>query len=1077
MEELLNVKDIEQRHAEEHGPDHPLTLAARHNLAVALMRTNALPDALDMHRQVAVAQCLVPTPALRPALVHLQTSRLLQIYSHPPLLVASRCSHRGCRLMALHTPQVRAHATTPPHTVHAFSCALSCTHQRTTALETVYELALCCQSLGFQSPPGDHRATLLLEAEDLFRQVKQAFGPSHHDEKPSLKALCARTSLASLLRRSSAGRLAEAEELLRVSLTTLRSAQGPLHPETLVATNQLGQLLHEKGRLMEALPLLRETLAGRLAVLGSQHPQTFNSRTALSRLLTDMGRPGEALSVLRPEDVAKASETFGAGCTRHAPIACPPSFRSHPSPSMSSSGPTPPPHRSHPAPPPPPHRHRISSRASQALDETLDEIANAYDECRNHHGGSMWRAAGHALAPRSDFSMSGKVASSGWNAVLELAVGTSKDVPAGAMGAPIARKSLFKQSLSVFKEKLDDLQTASRPRAGDRVRSRLAEMTTLLQAAGSAAEAQAQGQSHAQTQGEGRRLGTTGYDGGVAPLPERIARLKVAASKLREPGYTVRLFHADMCFAFPELGLYLDDAHMAAFAMSPEDLVGGGPSRVDVQHQMGSATTGGTTMLVEYNRTVGALFCLYWLCRLRLPSVPGSETLDGQAGFCFGVDEEWQPNPDATAMMSTAWGTEVEVQASKRSMFCDTIDWGQLHQLMIDAGLLIAAKDGSASVAVERTVAMLALTAVHDVMKVSGLLPTVLAAHAPYLGYQTGDTIEDHDIALGYVLEHDADALPCYAALVPHQQRPIKFTQAKLGFNHGWLVQAEAPPGALFNSFKALLDAGGLDSSDVAFYFVHWLTDLAGADPTPLRGSEKFAAKFPSSVLASFVRSFPLVQSLANIDQTALMEQFLHAWWPKEFGEPPRGPLAIAKMRLVVQAQAPLAQAAICHALEELPQPDLDLLAFEMALTGVSSQEYATSPASGGPAFLVYYSPAFIRLFVEDMRSSLRVLAEVYRAARKAYPLVNDGPQVDTCVTVRVDQLKALATLDEVPAVYDEGYCWVLVGKSERDAVVERQPLSALPSLLKSPHVAVMSLWRMHLFKRGGAISSVAPQP
>ena len=79
--------------------------------------------------------------------------------------------------------------------------------------------------------------------------------------------------------------------------------------------------------------------------------------------------------------------------------------------------------------------------------------------------------------------------------------------------------------------------------------------------------------------------------------------------------------------------------------------------------------------------------------------------------------------------------------------------------------------------------------------------------------------------------------LPCFDALPAELQRPIRFTQAKLGFNHGWLVQAEAPPGALFNSFKSLLEAGGLDGGDVAFYFVHWLTDLAGAEPTPLRAS------------------------------------------------------------------------------------------------------------------------------------------------------------------------------------------------------------------------------------------------
>jgi hypothetical protein len=101
--------------------------------------------------------------------------------------------------------------------------------------------------------------------------------------------------------------------------------------------------------------------------------------------------------------------------------------------------------------------------------------------------------------------------------------------------------------------------------------------------------------------------------------------------------------------------------------------------------------------------------------------------------------------------------------------------------------------------------AMLSLTVVHDIMKHTVLLPTVAAEHAPYLGHDAYATIFDHDIALGYVLRHDVHALPCVGLLNDEQRRPIVFTQAKLGFNHGWLVQAEAPPGALFSQAKVAL--------------------------------------------------------------------------------------------------------------------------------------------------------------------------------------------------------------------------------------------------------------------------------
>ena len=41
---------------------------------------------------------------------------------------------------------------------------------------------------------------------------------------------------------------------------------------------------------------------------------------------------------------------------------------------------------------------------------------------------------------------------------------------------------------------------------------------------------------------------------------------------------------------------------------------------------------------------------------------------------------------------------------------------------------------------------------------------------------------------------------------------------------------------------------------DVAFYFVHWFADLAGAEASPLTGCEKFVLKFPLHL--GFVGSF-----------------------------------------------------------------------------------------------------------------------------------------------------------------------------------------------------------------------------
>ncbi len=445
-----------------------------------------------------------------------------------------------------------------------------------------------------------------------------------------------------------------------------------------------------------------------------------------------------------------------------------------------------------------------------------------------------------------------------------------------------------------------------------------------------------------------------------------------------------------------------------------------------------------------------ALFAVYWLCRLELPDhFEGTDGLDGQRGFCFGVHaSSWAPLA-AEQLRAHADGDEAAAElVHKREGFLKSQDWAQLHRLVEDAGLLQRDGQGGVCVNVERTVAMLALTAIHDIMKNERLLPEVKPEHAPFNGFEAGDVIQDHDIALGYVLTHDAGCLPCYAALGPSERAAVRFTQAKMGFNHGWLVQAEAPPGPLFSTFKALIQSGGAANADVAFYFLHWLTDLAGAEPSPLRGCEKFVLKFPGPVLASFVRSFPIVQGLAERSMTSLMESFLLEWWPSdELGSPPRGPEAVALMRLVVQAQSRLAQLAVRDAFEQLNASEASVLCTEMARTGVADEapyeslgEGAQSSPSAGPAFLVYYSPAFVRqssCTVEGARLALSQLAATYAAARSLFPLSEDDAAKS--VTVRIDQLKALPgdAAKAAADMYSEGGVWVLVKKSKSEACVE----------------------------------------
>ena len=547
------------------------------------------------------------------------------------------------------------------------------------------------------------------------------------------------------------------------------------------------------------------------------------------------------------------------------------------------------------------------------------------------------------------------------------------------------------------------------------------------------------------------------------------------ASRIRKKSYSLAAFYEDVRAAFPELQLYLASVEKKE----------GGDGVADVTSGLGGDD--------EYRRTIGALFAVYWLMRIGI---------DGERGFSFGVDDHWVPHevPNLDAMTEKSGGsggkkgkagTSKDLAAgaagvsslpppaslkepAKRVAFYEKQDWERLLQLLVDSGMLIRdlSEPGGVRVNVERTVAMLSLTAFHDVMKVQALLPEVQAKHAPYEGFKAGDVINDHDIALGYVLDHYGESIPSYIAMSQDDQRTIRFTQSKMGFNHGWLVQGEAPPAPLFAKFKEVLNKEGVRPYDVAFYFVHWLTDLAGAEPSPLGGAEKFVLKFPHAVLDSFIRSFKVLNELAVKSETAVMEDYLTRTWSElsekitTIGPAPTDEDGVALMRLALQAQTPDKQSAILQAYRALPKEDVAVLRDEMARTGLSGQTFTAGPKwkeSKGPAFLVYYSPAFVRNFApQHALESLRVLAEVYRRARQMWPIQKEANSDPTgqSVTIRIDQIKELKLLD-IQSAFTQGESWVLCRKNDNEAVVERHSLEHHAQVREHATIAALS-YRSH---------------
>ncbi|CAJ1430276.1 unnamed protein product [Effrenium voratum] len=416
----------------------------------------------------------------------------------------------------------------------------------------------------------------------------------------------------------------------------------------------------------------------------------------------------------------------------------------------------------------------------------------------------------------------------------------------------------------------------------------------------------------------------------------------------------------------------------------------------------------------EFQRTIGALFCIFWLMRTHL---------DGKECFCFGLNSEWQSGMEELRQLP-----EEETQFKRRMNFYTNANWGAIEDLFRGAGLL--RPEGGHDT--ERTLAMLVLMTIHDIMKLDILRPSVLAEE--FCGYKPGDVIGDHDLALSYVLERCPEALPSFAGLLPELQESIRFTHCKLDYNMGWLVQGEAHPGALFRAFRKVILSHEKARSqlDVAFYFVYWFADLAGAEASPLTGCEKFVLKFPLHVLSSFIDSFPVVWKLGPHTETEVLENYLIWRWgslPANLGPPPKGAGAIAKLRLVLMAQGDSFE--VMRQFKQLPKSDATILskAQELAITGAVERSQGLtgvdvlgcqgqhflcddSRESRGPAILVYYAPAL-------MQKAGRILAEVLRKARVLWPLnereaeprqVIGAPNAveEKTVLVRIDVLKEL---------------------------------------------------------------------
>ncbi|CAE7153701.1 MAP3K3, partial [Symbiodinium necroappetens] len=490
-------------------------------------------------------------------------------------------------------------------------------------------------------------------------------------------------------------------------------------------------------------------------------------------------------------------------------------------------------------------------------------------------------------------------------------------------------------------------------------------------------------------------------------------RARRAAAEIRNPNYSTKDFYADISAAFPELRLYRVE-------------------RDSGKVKLGS-TSASRTSDDEYQRTIGALFCIFWMMRLHL---------DGKECFCFGLDADWKP------CRADSFPEVREAEFRKRKAFYDNTNWFAMEELLVGAGLL---NQDRITYDVDRALTMLVLMSIHDIMKLDLLRPI---ATEDFRGYEAGDPISDHDVALSYVLERYPKALPSFAGLSHEQQSSIKFAHCKLEYNMGWLVQAEAPPGALFSSFREVVLSGEAKgsqaASDIAFYFCHWFADLAGAEASPMQGCEKFVLKFPQHVLGNFLNSFPVVWQLGPKTETEVYEDYLLWRWSQLglSGAAPTGTGAVAQIRLAMMAQGDSAE--VVKQFHRLSPSDLTVLSSELALTGCTSQKFRmeSTMESRGPALLLYYAPALMQKAGRTAPfQAMHILAEVFRKARALWPL--SSADADKTVVVRIDVLKDL----EASAIVGTEGIFVLSKNSARDGQVRTmspEELSRLDSKLNA---------------------------
>jgi tetratricopeptide (TPR) repeat protein len=232
------------------GPDHPDTLAAWDNLAIACQEAGRTAEAVRLHERALAGR----VRALGP--------------EHPDTLASRNNLAIACQQVGRTAEAVRLHERALAGRVRA----LGPEHPDTLASRN--NLALACQQMGWAA-----------EAIASFKRALagrvRVLGPEHPD------TLASRNGLAAACQE--VGWAAEAIALFEQTLAARVRVLGPGHPDTLASRNNLGHAYQEVGRVPEAIALFEQALAVGTGALGPGHPTTASSRANLASAYRDAG--------------------------------------------------------------------------------------------------------------------------------------------------------------------------------------------------------------------------------------------------------------------------------------------------------------------------------------------------------------------------------------------------------------------------------------------------------------------------------------------------------------------------------------------------------------------------------------------------------------------------------------------------------------------------------------------------------------------------------------------------------------------------------------------------------------------